>query len=148
MKQMCFIQQHRLMQKSPSSFEENLTECVCIYIHVCNIYPHTQVDNNLISLPFHKNKSFKLYMPTNSLYSSALHWITKCLRFDFARNTECMLCKHMCIKKHTHTSTYTRQHHIHTLRFCCVGDHRGQMNRASLPSNGEWVCNRDKHLGG
>jgi hypothetical protein len=119
MEQISLIHQHGLMQKSPCIFEENLDRdmCmqVCIYIrthiHICRY--------NLINYSFIKIIHLKLYMPTNSLYSSALRWITKYLR-DLTLlgiHIVCMLYICMCEDTHIHTHTHAYTHHIHIFNF-------------------------------
>lgn len=89
--------------------------CIYTYTHLCRY--------NLISYIFHKNKSFKAYIPTNSLYSCALHWTAKYLRDLILLGVHivcvCFVymysCMYVCIYTYMHTHTHT--HHIHRSEF-------------------------------
>lgn len=110
--------------KIPISLRKIWTEmsaCVYmwVYIHtyICAcIHTHTYVDTISSVTFFIKNKSFKAYIPTNSLYAGALHWIAKYLR-DFI---VCMYVVYMyiCVYIHLHTYTHTPVHRSEFYLLC------------------------------
>lgn len=104
---------------------------ICVYI-----YTHTYVDIISSVKFFIKNKSFKAYIPTNSLYSSALHWIAKCLG-DFILLREHVvyyiyMYMYVCACVYTHTRTHT-----HTIYTALNSTHLlcGQWQRMK-----KWAC--------
>lgn len=93
-------------------------------------------------------------MPTNFLYSGALHWIAKYLRdfiFLWIHSVYVIYtCVYVCIYTHIHTCIYTHTHTIYIELYptVCVGDDKGQKRRACLPIKGgkeKWVCEQEKN---